>query len=140
MGVVFEEREVAGLDDDSAGSVLEVEVVVVFFLPPSLLVVSFLVVLLDCIGTTEGFGRVLSRSLLLLFFVVAKEMVWGTYSVHTLKTQEFTNREDPTATLAFYFSTSAAPANFFSCSFCSRLHSLLCPPSLQCFIWHSLLQ
>ena len=30
--------------------------------------------------------------------------------------------------------------SFFSCSFCSRLHSLLCPPSFQCFIWQSLLQ
>ena len=54
VGVVFEEGEV-GLDDDVAGTVLEVVVVVVFFLPPpSLLLASFLVVLLDCIGTTEG--------------------------------------------------------------------------------------
>jgi hypothetical protein len=57
VGVVFEEGEV-GLDDDDedvAGAVLEVVVVVVFFLPPpSLLLASFLVVLLDCIGTTEG--------------------------------------------------------------------------------------
>ena len=31
-----------------------------------------------------------------------------------------------------FFSASAAAFN--------RLHSLLCPPSFQCFIWHSLLQ
>ena len=57
VGVVFEEGEMSGLveDDDDDRSVLEVVVVVVFFLPsPSLLLVSFLVVLLDCIGTTEG--------------------------------------------------------------------------------------
>ena len=54
VGVVFEEGEV-GLDDDVAGSVLEAVVVVVSFCPsPSLLLVFFLVVLLDCIGTTEG--------------------------------------------------------------------------------------
>ena len=52
--VVFEEGEV-GLDDDVAGTVLEVGVVVESFLPsPSLLLVSFSVVLLDCIDTTEG--------------------------------------------------------------------------------------
>ena len=52
VGVVFEEGEV-GLDDDVAGSVLEVVVVVVFFLPsPSLVLVFFLVVLLDFIDTT----------------------------------------------------------------------------------------
>ena len=60
MGVVFEEGEVPGLveEDDDRSSVVEVVVVVVvvvFFLPsPSLLLVSFLAVLLDCIGTTEG--------------------------------------------------------------------------------------
>ena len=56
VGVVFEEGEVSGLEeDDDRSSVLEVVVVVVFFLPsPSLLLVSFLVVLLDCIGTTVG--------------------------------------------------------------------------------------
>jgi hypothetical protein len=49
VGVVFEEGEV-GLDDDVA---VEAVVVVVSFLPsPSLLLVFFLVVLLDCIGTT----------------------------------------------------------------------------------------
>jgi len=54
VGVGFEEGEVAS-DDDVAGSVFAVEVVVVFSLPsPSLLLASFLVVLLDCIGTTEG--------------------------------------------------------------------------------------
>jgi len=53
VGVVFEEGEAVGLDDDVAGSVLEVVVVVVFFLPsPSSLLVSFLVVLLDFIDTT----------------------------------------------------------------------------------------
>ena len=52
VGVVFEEGEAAGLDDDVAGSVLEVGVVVVFFLPsPSLLLVAFLAVLLNCIDS-----------------------------------------------------------------------------------------
>ena len=57
VGVVFEEGEVAGLvdDDDDRSSVVEVVVVVVVFLPsPSLVLEFFLVVLLDCIGTTEG--------------------------------------------------------------------------------------
>ena len=59
VGVVFEEGEVSGLvdddDEDVAESVLEVVVVVVSFLPsPSLVLVLLLVVLLDCIGTTEG--------------------------------------------------------------------------------------
>ena len=53
VGVVFEEREVAGLVD-VAGSVVEVGIVVVFLPSPSLRLVSFLVVLLDCIDTTEG--------------------------------------------------------------------------------------
>jgi hypothetical protein len=57
MGVVFEEG-VSGMeevDDDIIGSVLKVVVVVVVFLPsPSLVLEFFLVVLLDCIGTTEG--------------------------------------------------------------------------------------
>ena len=58
--LVFEEGEVAGLvdDDDDRSSVVEVVVVVVvvvFLLPsPSLHLVSFLVDLLDCIGTIEG--------------------------------------------------------------------------------------
>ena len=56
--LVFEEGKVSGMekaDDDVDGSVLEVVVVVVLGLPsPSLLLVSFSVVLLDCIGTTEG--------------------------------------------------------------------------------------
>ena len=55
VGVVFEEGEMSGLveDDDVDGLVLEeVVVVVVFFLPsPSLLLVAFLVVLLDCIDS-----------------------------------------------------------------------------------------
>ena len=44
------------VEEDDDRSVVEVVVVVVVsFLPsPSLLVVSFTVVLLDCIGTTEG--------------------------------------------------------------------------------------
>ena len=51
-GVVFEEGEFSGLEEDD-GSVFKVVVVVVFFLPsPSLLLVSFSEVLLDCIGTT----------------------------------------------------------------------------------------
>jgi hypothetical protein len=58
VGVVFEEGEAAGLVDDVedvAGAVIEVVGVVVFFLPsPSLLLVPFLVLLLDCIGTAEG--------------------------------------------------------------------------------------
>ena len=54
VGVVFEEGEEAGMEevDDVDGSVLEVVVVVVFFLPSSsLLLVSFLVDLLDCIDS-----------------------------------------------------------------------------------------
>ena len=52
--LVFEEGEVSGLveEDDDRSSVLEVVVVVVFFLPsPSLPLVSFLVVFLDCIDS-----------------------------------------------------------------------------------------
>ena len=71
VAVFFEEREVSGLvEDDDGSSVLEVVVVVVLFLPsPSLLLVSFLVVLLDCIDTTEGRGvsRVLSTFFVLVF-------------------------------------------------------------------------
>ena len=49
---------VVGLED-VGGGVFEVGVVVVFFLPsPSLLLVFLLVVLLDCIGTTEGLSFV----------------------------------------------------------------------------------
>ena len=55
VGVVFEEGEISGLveeDDGVDGSVFEVVVVVVFFLPLlSLPLVSFLVVLLDCIDS-----------------------------------------------------------------------------------------
>ena len=57
MVLVFEEGGKTGLvEEDDDRSVVEVVVVVVVsFLPsPSLLVVSFTVVLLDCIGTTEG--------------------------------------------------------------------------------------
>ena len=53
--LVFEEGKVSGMeeaDDDIDGSVLDVVVVVVFGLPsPSLLFVSFSVVLLDCIDS-----------------------------------------------------------------------------------------
>ena len=51
--LVFEEGEMSGLvEDDDRSSVVEVVVVVVFFLPsPSLPLVSFSVVLFDCIGT-----------------------------------------------------------------------------------------
>ena len=72
VGVVFEEGEVPGLveDDDDDRSVLEVVVVVVLFLPsPSLLLVSFLVVLLDCIDTTEG---------LIVFCVRLRVLLTGT--------------------------------------------------------------
>ena len=53
MVLVFEEGKVPGLEeDDDRSSVVEVVDVVVFFLPsPSWLLVSFLSVLLDCIGT-----------------------------------------------------------------------------------------
>ena len=57
LEVVFEEGEMGEMaaDDDDDRSVFEVVVVVVSVLPsPSLLLVSLLVVLLDCIGTTEG--------------------------------------------------------------------------------------
>ena len=54
VGMVFEEGEAVGLDDDVARSVLEVvDIVVVFLASPSLVLVFLLVVLLDCIGTTE---------------------------------------------------------------------------------------
>ena len=51
--LVFEEGKLSGLvEDDDRSSVLEVVVAVDFFLPsPSWLLVSFLVDLLDCIGT-----------------------------------------------------------------------------------------
>ena len=52
--LVFEEGKLSGLveDDDDRSSVLEVVVVVDFFLPsPSWLLVSFLAVLLDCIDS-----------------------------------------------------------------------------------------
>ena len=53
--LVFEEGEMSGLveEDDDRSSVVEVVVVVVLFLPSpsSLLLVSFSVVLLDCIDS-----------------------------------------------------------------------------------------
>ena len=68
VGVVFEEGEAFGLDDDVAESVLEVGVVAVFFLAsPSLVLVFFLVVLLDCIGTTEGLDCI--GTFFFLFFI-----------------------------------------------------------------------
>jgi len=55
VGVVFEEGKVSGMeeaDDDVGGSVLDVVVVVVFGLPSlPLPLVSFSVVLLDCIDS-----------------------------------------------------------------------------------------
>ena len=54
VGVVFEEGGVPGLveEDDDRSVLEEVVVVVVFFLPSaSLLLVSFLAVLLDCIDS-----------------------------------------------------------------------------------------
>jgi hypothetical protein len=54
--LVFEEGEVSGLveEDDDRSSVFEVVVVVDFFLPsPSSLVLSFLLVLLDSIGSIK---------------------------------------------------------------------------------------
>ena len=62
VGVFFEEGEVAGLvdDDDDGSSVVEVVVVVVvvvLFLPPSsFLLFVLLQLLLDFIGTTEGWS------------------------------------------------------------------------------------
>jgi uncharacterized membrane protein YdjX (TVP38/TMEM64 family) len=52
--LVFEEGEVSGLveEDDDRSPVVEVVVVVVFFLPsPSLLLVAFVGVVLDCIDS-----------------------------------------------------------------------------------------
>ena len=77
MVLVFEEGEV-GLDDDDkdvAGAMLEVVGVVVFFLPsPSLLLVPFLVVLLDCIGTTEGL--IVTEPVFVVLFLYMQK--WGT--------------------------------------------------------------
>ena len=57
VGLVFEEGEAAGLDDDVAGSVLEVVVVVVFLPSQSLVLLFFSVVLLGCsiVTTRRGF-------------------------------------------------------------------------------------
>ena len=88
VGVVFEEGEV-GLDDDDedvAGAVLEVVVVVVFLLPsPSLALVSFLVLLLDCIGTTEGLIVCCERS----FFLFLSGGAEGDMFRTTLRTTRF---------------------------------------------------
>ena len=65
VGVVFEEGETGETkaDDDDDRSVFEVVVVVVSVLPsPSLLLASLSVVLLDCIGTTEGLRLIVSVS------------------------------------------------------------------------------
>ena len=52
-----------GLVEDDDRSVFEgVVVVVSFLLSPSLLLVSFLAVLLDCIGTTEGSSLFCARA------------------------------------------------------------------------------
>ena len=60
VGVVFEEG-MEEVDDDVDGLMLEMVVVVVCCLPSSsLLLVSFSVVLLDCIGHSRGVERVLS--------------------------------------------------------------------------------
>ena len=73
VGMVFEEGEVAGLvdDDDDRSSVVEVVVVVVvvvFFLPPSsFLLFVLLQLLLDCIGTTEGWSCPGGRVVYLFF-------------------------------------------------------------------------
>ena len=68
VGVLFEEGEVGLVDDNDDRSVVEVVVMVVLFLPsPSLLLVSFLVVLLDCIDTTEG----------LIVFCVRLRVLWN---------------------------------------------------------------
>ena len=62
VGVVFEEG-MEEVDDDVDGLMLEMVVVVVCCLPSSsLLLVSFSVVLLDCIGHSRGVERVLSPS------------------------------------------------------------------------------
>ena len=89
VGVDFEEGEVAGLDDadeDVAESVLEVVAVVVCCLPsPSLLLVSFSVVLLDCIDTTEGL------TVFSVLFRNREKWFRGTCSVQPLRTQDSTN-------------------------------------------------
>ena len=63
MGVVFEEGE-GGMaaDDDDDRSVFEVVVVVVSVLPSPSLLLASLVVLLDCIGTTEGSSLFCARA------------------------------------------------------------------------------
>jgi hypothetical protein len=51
-----------GLEDDDRSVFEGVVVVVSFLLSPSLLLVSFLAVLLDCIGTTEGSSLFCARA------------------------------------------------------------------------------
>ena len=89
VGVVFEEGEVSGLvkEDDDRLSVVEVVVVVVVFLPsPSLLLVSLLVVLLDCIDSIWGVGLVvLLRSVPAMFLrirMVSRRRFWGDKVFH----------------------------------------------------------
>ena len=59
--LVFEEGKLSGLEeDDDRSSVVEVVVVVVSFLPsPSLMLVSFSAVVLDCIWHNRGVVLVL---------------------------------------------------------------------------------
>ena len=92
VGVVFEEGEVSGLvleEEDDRSSVVEVVVVVVFFLPTlSLLLVSFFVVLLECIDSvysrgvcllfqcSSKFGSSFFRDLDLGWWVVRKNMLF----------------------------------------------------------------
>ena len=82
VGVVFEEGQVSGLveEDDDRSSVLEVVVVALFFLPsPSLPLVSFSVVLLDCIDSNlEGLSLVLVRSNCFNRIVGSEDGFWGT--------------------------------------------------------------
>ena len=85
VGVVFEEGEMGGMaaDDDDDPSVFEVVVVVVSFLASpsaSLLLASFLAVLLGCIDMGEKVGRVHVRA----FFCISLGFVlWlGSCSVH----------------------------------------------------------
>ena len=82
VGVIFEEGEVSGLEeeDDDRWSVLEVVGVVVFFLSsPSLPLVSFSVILLDCIDSNlEGLSLVLVRSNCFNRIVGSEDGFWGT--------------------------------------------------------------
>ena len=65
VGVVFEEGEVSGLEDDDVdGSMFEPVAVVVCFLPSPLFFVLLLVLLLDFIGTNYRENYVASSVLL----------------------------------------------------------------------------